>query len=166
MRSLIGKTFNKEHLSTVGAQTATLEVDRSEATNWSEKRHACNSAARMAKLIKRQKVGTQGSSNQSHGGTCDEQMLEEVAKQLTEEMVSTCDKQIIFSLWDCGGQQVFYSLLHVLFTRYGVYAIVYDMREILNARTQAEALDAIGFWLHSIQLQAPGAPVLLAGTSL
>merc|ERR1740123_894285 len=58
--------------------------------------------------------------------------VEEVAKKLNAEMISSGEKRLTFSMWDCGGQKVFYNLIHLFFSRCSVYLIVFDMHEILS----------------------------------
>ena len=75
--------------------------------------------------------------------------------------------KVNFSIWDLGGQRVFYALHHVFLSRYGVYLTVFDMRKLsqsATADTRDEALAFLRHWLHSISLHAPAAPVFLLGT--
>ncbi|GBG34516.1 Leucine-rich repeat serine/threonine-protein kinase 1 [Hondaea fermentalgiana] len=88
-------------------------------------------------------------------------------------------RKVSFSIWDYGGQRVFYALHHIFLTEKGLYLVVFDMRELVGADkfktdlrpeeyarlgTQDESIDFLRFWLNSIKLHAPGAPVLLVGT--
>mmetsp|Transcript_4362 Transcript_4362/g.5780 ORF Transcript_4362/g.5780 Transcript_4362/m.5780 type:complete len:955 (+) Transcript_4362:52-2916(+) len=73
---------------------------------------------------------------------------------------------LILSLWDFGGQKVFYAMHHLFLTKHGVYLLVFDMREILNLRTRNAAMKYMSFWLSSIRLHAPLSPILLVGTFL
>ncbi|GBG24321.1 Leucine-rich repeat serine/threonine-protein kinase 2 [Hondaea fermentalgiana] len=91
------------------------------------------------------------------------------------------ERELSFTIWDYGGQQVFYALHHIFLTEKGLYLVVFDMREIIGksefeTKLKPEDLellasreDAIGnlrFWLNSIKLHAPNAPILLVGTYL
>jgi len=69
-----------------------------------------------------------------------------------------------YSIWDYGGQRIFYTLHHMFLTQYGVYLLVFDMRDIVLKRDHSTVSETLKFWLRSIQLHAPSAPVLVIGT--
>jgi len=69
---------------------------------------------------------------------------------------------VALSLWDFGGQFVFYSMHHIFLTKTGMYMLVFDQRDLL--RENETNLQNLSFWLRSIRLHAPLAPVILAGT--
>lgn len=71
---------------------------------------------------------------------------------------------IEMTIWDYGGQRVFYALHHLFLTQYGVYVLVFDMREMI--KDKKNALSYVTFWLNSIKLHADGAPILMVGTFL
>jgi len=71
---------------------------------------------------------------------------------------------LTLSVWDFGGQDVFFSMHHIFLTKTGIYLLVFDIREVLQTDTREEALDNMSFWLRSINLHAPSAPVMLVGT--
>ena len=71
---------------------------------------------------------------------------------------------IRISIWDYGGQSVFYTLHHLFLTRFGVYLVVFNLTELLERPD--ESSNYLLFWLNSIKLHAPSAPVLLVGTFL
>jgi len=73
-------------------------------------------------------------------------------------------EQLVLSLWDFGGQEVFYAMHHIFLTETGVYIVVFDMRELLDISTRERARKFLLFWLRSIRLHAPTAPLLLVGT--
>jgi len=72
------------------------------------------------------------------------------------------NKSISFTIWDYGGQSVFYTLHHLFLTQYGVYLLVFDLREIINNRVTATGY--LEFWIKSLRLHALNSPVLLVGT--
>jgi len=72
------------------------------------------------------------------------------------------EKQLSFSIWDYGGQEVFYALHHIFLTQFGIYLLVFDMREFLKNMEIAQRY--VRFWLNSVKLYAPKAPLLLVGT--
>ncbi|GBG31361.1 Ras-related protein Rab-14, partial [Hondaea fermentalgiana] len=72
-------------------------------------------------------------------------------------------QKIIFTIWDYAGQDVFYALHHIFLTREGgVFMVVFDMQELLIKQDQA--VEYLSFWLNSIKLHAPTAPIILVGT--
>ncbi|GBG33603.1 Protein kinase, putative [Hondaea fermentalgiana] len=72
-------------------------------------------------------------------------------------------QKIKFTIWDYAGQDVFYALHHIFLTREGgVFMLVFDMQELLTE--QDKALRYLRFWLNSVKLHAPKAPVLLVAT--
>uniref|UniRef100_A0A7S3LPK0 non-specific serine/threonine protein kinase n=1 Tax=Aplanochytrium stocchinoi TaxID=215587 RepID=A0A7S3LPK0_9STRA len=74
------------------------------------------------------------------------------------------ENSLSFTIWDYGGQTVFYTLHHLFLTKYGVYLLVFDMCEVVT--NSEDALPYIKFWLNSINMHAPSAPILLVGTYL
>lgn len=63
-----------------------------------------------------------------------------------------------------GGQSVFYSLHHLFLTKYGVYLVVFNLAAFL--KHEEASREFLYFWLNSIKLHAPEAPLLLVGTYL
>ena len=70
----------------------------------------------------------------------------------------------VFPFGDYGGQSVFYTLHHLFLTRFGVYLVVFNLTELLERPNESSSY--LLFWLNSIKLHAPSAPVLLVGTFL
>lgn len=68
------------------------------------------------------------------------------------------------SIWDYGGQDVFYTLHHLFLTKYGVYLIVFDQLKILSQEEGPTKF--LKFWLNSIKFHAKEAPILMVGTFL
>ncbi|GBG32511.1 Leucine-rich repeat serine/threonine-protein kinase 1 [Hondaea fermentalgiana] len=98
-----------------------------------------------------------------------------------KEQADKEEEEISFTIWDYGGQEVFYALHHLFLTQYGVYVVVFDMREVLGKErfkekldeeelaklaSQDDAIQTLRFWLDSIRLHAPGVEVALVGTFL
>mmetsp|Transcript_14495 Transcript_14495/g.16931 ORF Transcript_14495/g.16931 Transcript_14495/m.16931 type:complete len:909 (+) Transcript_14495:324-3050(+) len=70
-----------------------------------------------------------------------------------------------YTIWDFGGQKVFYSLHPLFLTNYGVYLLVFDIRQLIGSwETRRKALKSIKYWLSSKSLYAPGAPIVVVGT--
>eukprot|EP00511_Aplanochytrium_stocchinoi_P011561 CAMPEP_0204875164 /NCGR_PEP_ID=MMETSP1348-20121228/45225_1 /ASSEMBLY_ACC=CAM_ASM_000700 /TAXON_ID=215587 /ORGANISM="Aplanochytrium stocchinoi, Strain GSBS06" /LENGTH=584 /DNA_ID=CAMNT_0052031445 /DNA_START=159 /DNA_END=1913 /DNA_ORIENTATION=- len=76
------------------------------------------------------------------------------------------DNALTLSLWDFGGQKVFYSMHHIFMTATGMYLVIFDMRELFQESKKDESLKYMSFWLKSIKLHAPTAPLLIVGTFL
>ena len=79
-------------------------------------------------------------------------------------LVTAKQEKLALSVWDYGGQSVFYTLHHLFLTNYGMYLVVFDGRSMEPLGTPIPSLDYLRFWLNSIFLHAPEAPVLLVGT--
>ena len=91
----------------------------------------------------------------------------DVARRYSESIFGTIidgeeETKVQLTIWDYGGQRVFYALHHLFLTEYGVYTLVFDMREVLNK--EDDAVEYLQFWLKSIALHAPSAPIVLVGT--
>ncbi|GBG25054.1 Leucine-rich repeat serine/threonine-protein kinase 2 [Hondaea fermentalgiana] len=91
---------------------------------------------------------------------------EEVARAINldwaRKLTNSEDTPLRFAIWDYGGQDVFYALHHVFLTKYGVYVLVFDMRQILA--DQESVIEYLRFWLNSVKLHAPNAPIVMVGT--
>ena len=74
------------------------------------------------------------------------------------------DDAVTFSVWDFGGQRVFYALHHAFLTRHGVYLVVFRMPNLLDPAREEECARYLRGWLRCIALHARGAPVALVGT--
>jgi len=72
---------------------------------------------------------------------------------------------VSFTIWDYGGQEVFYTLHHLFLTSYGVYLLVFDMQQLAKEDCE-NAQKYILFWLNSVSLHAPDAPILIVGTMM
>lgn len=86
-----------------------------------------------------------------------------IAKAMLEEDDPT-KRKLTLSIWDYGGQEVFYALHHIFLTQFGVYVVVFDMCRLLKEETQEYTLTLLRFWIRSIHLHASNAPIFLAGT--
>ena len=76
--------------------------------------------------------------------------------------------KVTFAMWDLGGQRVFYAFQHIFLTEFGVYLVVFKLTDWAGpkatASTRKESLSYIRFWLRSVKMHAPEAPVFIAGT--
>ena len=70
--------------------------------------------------------------------------------------------KVSFTMWDYGGQTVFYTLHHIFLSQNGLYLVVFNMAEVLEHASEVK--EYLRFWLNSIRLHAPGAPIVLIGT--
>ena len=71
-------------------------------------------------------------------------------------------RSIKYTIWDYGGQEVFYALHHLFLTQYGVYIIVFNLGNYVEDSRVSEGY--LSYWLQSIRLHANEAPVLIVGT--
>mmetsp|Transcript_11683 Transcript_11683/g.13550 ORF Transcript_11683/g.13550 Transcript_11683/m.13550 type:complete len:985 (+) Transcript_11683:161-3115(+) len=102
-----------------------------------------------------------------NGPSWNREFEQDVAKKLNHKLIARAHAEgdtIEMTIWDYGGQRVFYALHHLFLTQYGVYVLVFDMREMI--KDKKNALSYVTFWLNSIKLHADGAPILMVGTFL
>ena len=84
---------------------------------------------------------------------------EKVLRQLPTLSVGD---SIRVSVWDCGGQPVYY-LVHSLFLNpNSVYLVVFDMTKWGSGQCEEYLLH----WLQSLHMHAPDAPFAIVGTHL
>ena len=90
-----------------------------------------------------------------------------IAEALKEEDNPTKQK-LTLSIWDYGGQEVFYALHHIFLSEFGVYCVVFDMSLLVGSSatqaTREKCIQRVQFWLRSICMHAKSAPVFLVGT--
>ena len=92
---------------------------------------------------------------------------EDIIREYDEDLVLEAHERkndLALSLWDFGGQEVFYTMHHIFLTKTGIYVLVFDSRELLDLATRAESKRYLLFWLRSINMHAPNASLLLIGT--
>jgi len=100
-------------------------------------------------------------------------------KMEVQKKGASMDEEITFAIWDFGGQHVFYGLHQLFLTSNGVYTVVFDLRELVNADKLTlkkkerlelddieEATAQMRFWFNSINIHAPRANIALIGTHL
>eukprot|EP00053_Salpingoeca_punica_P022833 m.215429 g.215429 ORF g.215429 m.215429 type:complete len:1439 (-) comp41231_c0_seq1:242-4558(-) len=94
----------------------------------------------------------------------DDLALKKIAENV--ELVDSADG-ILFSIWDMGGQAIFYDLLHVLLTKNAVYLLTFDMTEVSPAADPSKRsvyIDHLRYFLNAISLHTPPAVVVFVGT--
>jgi GTPase SAR1 family protein len=79
------------------------------------------------------------------------------------------DDNVVFEMWDYGGQDVFYAMFHLFITPHGVFTVLFNMEEILESPVlRSQNLAFIDFWLNSIFMhtarEGSCAPIILVGT--
>lgn len=113
-------------------------------------------------------IGNKTSTNGKDGksGKTKIQINKEEVKRYGNALLLLRDrkKAIGFTIWDFGGQHVFYSLHHMFLTKFGCYLIVFNSNKLLGAPTREVTLDFLRFWLFSKKLHAPTAPLLIVAT--
>jgi GTPase SAR1 family protein len=80
--------------------------------------------------------------------------------------------KFVISLFDYGGQSVFNVIHHLFLTRYGVYALVFNLEQLASpdATVREGCLSTLSFWLNSIimhtydEVTGKTAPIFIVGT--
>lgn len=185
VRSLVGKRFDEMQTSTLGVETSSCEIHRSDAKDWLESEHVSETEGLIKQLLetrttkaeKDAKAETDASGVQKDVTRAKPQRklstamvrrlpVEDVATRL-DQMTSLGLKEdgarsITFSTWDFGGQSVFHNLHHLFLSRYSVYLVVFKMTALL--KDAKGTVEMVRYWLNSLALHAKGAPILLVGT--
>ncbi|GBG34278.1 Nucleotide-binding oligomerization domain-containing protein 2 [Hondaea fermentalgiana] len=201
IRTLLSQPYNPDHDSTIG-----VELKLTHTRDWKERK--CYGDADLGEQIakyvhlqlaivknrlKRLSDGDlrhptpprMSTSSSASNVSFDER---EIAKAVStplrlhiKKQADKPDEEISFTIWDYGGQEVFYALHHLFLTQYGVYVLVFDMREVLGKKrfkerldereyaklaSQEDSLETFRFWIDSIRLHAPDANIALVGTYL
>ncbi len=86
-----------------------------------------------------------------------------IAKAVKDQESST---NIALSIWDLGGQEVFYTLHHLFLSKFAVYICIFNMQHMIDEdkAVRMKSMEYTNFWLRSIQMHAKGAPIFLVGT--
>ncbi|EGC30717.1 roco6, ROCO family protein [Dictyostelium purpureum] len=72
---------------------------------------------------------------------------------------SMVNQKVTMSIWDCAGQELYYTSHQMFLTDSALYVVVWNLcKPEVNSRVE--------FWLHSIRSKAESAPILLIGTHL
>jgi GTPase SAR1 family protein len=80
--------------------------------------------------------------------------------------------KFVISLFDYGGQSVFNVIHHLFLTRYGVYALVFNLEQLASPEVTVRegCLSTLSFWLNSIimhtydEVTGRTAPIFIVGT--
>jgi GTPase SAR1 family protein len=80
--------------------------------------------------------------------------------------------KFVISLFDYGGQSVFNVIHHLFLTRYGVYALVFNLEQLTSpdVTVREGCLSTLSFWLNSIimhtydEVTGRTAPIFIVGT--
>ncbi|GBG24618.1 Leucine-rich repeat serine/threonine-protein kinase 2 [Hondaea fermentalgiana] len=201
IRTLLGQSYNPDHDSTIG-----VELKLMRTRDWKERKQFGDAdlGEQFAKCKYRRQDVAEGllqhsskddlnpteSSRKSTSSRASMVFFDksEIAKAVRtplrlhiKKQADKPDEEISFTIWDYGGQEVFYALHHLFLTQYGVYVLVFDMREILGKErvkdrideieytklaSQEDSLETLRFWIDSIRLHAPDANIALVGTYL
>ncbi|GBG24001.1 Leucine-rich repeat serine/threonine-protein kinase 1 [Hondaea fermentalgiana] len=201
IRTLLGQPYNSDHDSTIG-----VELKLMRTRDWKERKQLGDAdlGEQFAKYkfrrqdvaegilqhlskddLKPPKSSRKSTSSRGSKASFDKR---EIAKAVStplrlhiKKQADKPDEEISFTIWDYGGQEVFYALHHLFLTQYGVYVLVFDMREVLGKErvknkldeteytklaSQEDSLKTLRFWIDSIRLHAPDANIALVGTYL
>jgi GTPase SAR1 family protein len=89
------------------------------------------------------------------------------------ENVTLLQSKYIISIYDYGGQEVFNAIHPFFLTKYGLYVVVFDLRQLVKSaeeKEKEECLKNLRFWLNSVSLHSYDeerremAPIILVGT--
>ena len=95
----------------------------------------------------------------------------EVVMECLSKGIHLFDSKYIFSIYDFGGQSIF-DVIHPFFlTRYGVYLIVFNMKDFFSSQEKfVQVLEHLKFWINSVAIHSfdkessEMAPILFIGT--
>ncbi|KAJ3377737.1 hypothetical protein HDU84_008260, partial [Entophlyctis sp. JEL0112] len=94
--------------------------------------------------------------------------VREFENSLVAQVDATSEEKITMSLWDFGGQEVFYSMHHSFLTAKGVYCLCFRLTDLCEPYatddTVERCLKYLKFWLISVRMHAESAPIFLVGT--
>ncbi|KYQ90938.1 pleckstrin (PH) domain-containing protein [Tieghemostelium lacteum] len=88
-------------------------------------------------------------------------MTSQLAQNSSSQTTSTGQtiQKITMSIWDCAGQELYYTSHQMFLTDSAFYCVVWDLcKPEVNSRVE--------FWLHSVRSKAENAPIILIGTHL
>lgn len=66
------------------------------------------------------------------------------------------DDRIEFSSWDFAGQDVYYSTHHLFLSTRAIYMVVFNIVDFKSSK--------VDYWVRSVLLRAPQAPIIFVGT--
>lgn len=69
---------------------------------------------------------------------------------------------VMLTIWDFAGQKIFYTVHHLFLSSNGIYMLCFDLSKFQEQ--PANEKEVLRFWLRSVSLHAPYAPLLLIGT--
>lgn len=147
-----------------------LQVNRSSATQTQQKSSIVGSTKPSSQTLPR---GNDDKSKESLAPTSEGERTSVVRKEVKpvneykydEKLSADVAKEkdsVSISIWDFGGQRVFQTLHHLFLTRYGVYLLVFSMREAQKDFEKCRGY--MHYWLSSISVFASTAPIIVAGS--
>eukprot|EP00924_Labyrinthula_sp_SR-Ha-C_P004420 snap_masked-scaffold_89-processed-gene-0.37-mRNA-1 protein AED:0.46 eAED:0.46 QI:0/0/0/0.5/1/1/2/0/870 len=178
IKQLLGQEFDSREQSTRGCKLLVSKVSKNrDALPWSEEDdEGDHFVSFLGKILENSLVqinyrNVQESSIYPKGKLKVDtkfipSLLKRVKEDQTQELLLQTGPTLGFSIWDFGGQSVFYSLHHLFLTDYGCYLVVFDAKKMLD-EDQGERkleIDFLKFWLNSKKLHAPKAPLFIVGT--
>mmetsp|Transcript_15871 Transcript_15871/g.20336 ORF Transcript_15871/g.20336 Transcript_15871/m.20336 type:complete len:822 (+) Transcript_15871:462-2927(+) len=155
--SHINKMLNEEAINDSTKTTNATVSNDPESARIRNVQHNESSSGRIRPSLKNTSVQVKQEPN------------DEIVREFEEKLFLDAKRDVnslTLSLWDFGGQQVFYAMHHIFLTQSGVYILLFDMRELLEPTKREEASKYLLFWLRSVKLHAPKASLILTGTFL
>ena len=195
IKRLLGLPFDPSESSTVGAATSACEIHRTETDDFrqvtKDAKHDYlahrNAAIHRAAASQQEdqpvvppvrdhddnSEKAEAPTTETEEPTFDKEKAltvyqEAVVKEASEAAKKLDDFEIDklkLSVWDYGGQRVFYDLHHLFLTRQAFYLVVFSMDKFFRDETsEHEVMGFLLFWLRSLKMHAPSAPIALVGT--
>eukprot|EP00924_Labyrinthula_sp_SR-Ha-C_P005960 snap_masked-scaffold_14-processed-gene-10.39-mRNA-1 protein AED:0.16 eAED:0.54 QI:0/-1/0/1/-1/1/1/0/971 len=176
IKRLLGQPFDSEEPSTRGCDLKLSNVTHSHKGTWGEALHDedhfvshLQGAINKSKRIETNQ-GVGGSEGKKEIDLDEGEIINYGERFLRAKAVGGEEgeegRKLGFTIWDFGGQTIFYSLHHLFLTEYGCYLVVFNANLVLideNGSRKTE-IEYLKFWLNSKKLHAPKAPLLLVGT--
>eukprot|EP00924_Labyrinthula_sp_SR-Ha-C_P005203 maker-scaffold_1-augustus-gene-24.20-mRNA-1 protein AED:0.41 eAED:0.41 QI:0/0/0/1/0/0/2/0/1173 len=175
--ALLAEQFKANEQSTKGCevQVSTIEITSKKKT-WRKLKtssdpvisHFLQALNRKTKKGKKQRVLTRRKSAPTpNGDYLSDTKVRRYGQRIMKMRGSIkSDATLGFTIYDFGGQEVFYSLHHLFLTEYGLYLIVFNAEQMLDEMnaSYSEQRNYLKFWLSSKKLHAPKSPLLIVGT--
>jgi len=94
----------------------------------------------------------------------DEQEEEEDRAERLEDLAIELGEHdhLSLSVFDFGGQRIFQCMQNLFLSRFGVYAVAFNLEDML--RSSSRPYDDLNYWLRALQIYAPRCPVVILAT--
>ena len=122
-----------------------------------------SSDSKKSSKVRNSKImGGLGEKNQQLLAQCNAKTSNSAAMALSPSSPVQDRNSASFTIWDFGGQEVFYHLHNLFLTRNGVYLMVLNPVQLL--KNLVEELENLSFWTDALLMHAPEAPMAFVAT--